>query len=300
MDRLHALYQHWSWLPHFRAIAETQNLGAAARMLRITPPALSRALGHLEAALGTKLFERHGRRLVLNSAGVALRGAMRTAMRHIDDAVTAVAATRQDVEIKIAAPGPYFGAVVLPALVRVHTQWPELNGELVDMPSSVVVSLTSGEIDVCLHEHAIASADVISEPIYKLQKVVCCAPTHMAARRRRLVARDLGAYEFVAPPATAEGVRNDGWQVDLERRVGLTVANMQLGVDAAKTGRYLALLPRPIAIGNGLMPLQISGLSIAVTSIYASWRRPLSTTSDVIGRVVRILRAELARLDKQR
>ncbi len=300
MDRLHALYQHWSWLPHFRAIAETEHLGKAARMLRITPPALSRALQRLESALETKLFDRHGRRLVLNSAGVTLLSAMRTAMRSIDDAVSSLATTRQHVHIKFAAPGPYFGAVVLPALNRIRPRWPELSGQLIDMPASVVTSLISGETDVCLHEHPVTSADVDSEAIYKLQKVVACARTHPAARRRRLRVKDLAAYEFVAPPASAEGIRNDGWQPEVERRVGLTVANMQLGVDAAKTGDFLALLPRPIAIGSGLVPLEIGGLSVAATSIYASRRRALPTTSDVFDRVVRLLREEITRLDRTR
>lgn len=300
MDRLHALYQHWSWLPHFRAIAETQHLGEAARMLRITPPALSRALAHLEGALGTQLFDRHGRRLVLNSAGTALLAAMRIAMRHIDDAITTVAATRQAVEVRIAAPGPYVGAVVLPALLRVRRSWPELSAQLVEMPASVVASLTAGQADVCLHEHPVVSGDLISAPIHTIQKVVACTRSHPAARRRGLTARDLRDYEFVAPPASADGIRNDGWRVDDDRRIGLTVANMQLGIDAAKTGTYLAVVPRPLAIANDLVPLRIRDLAIPVTSIYASRRTPLSTTSDAIERVVGLLADELGRLQQRR
>ncbi len=295
MERLRALYQHWSWLPHFRAIAETQHLGHAAAMLRITPPALSRALQRLEAALDTKLFDRHGRRLVINSAGTELLAAMRTAMRHIDDAATAVGQTRQPIHVRIAAPGPYFRAVVLPAVTRVRTSWPELRVELVTMPPSVVLGLTSGEADVCLHEHPVASSELVSEAIHGLHKVVACSPAHPAARRRRLRVADLAAYEFVAPPATAEGMRNDSWPVEFERRVGITVADMQLGVDAASTGRYLALLPRPIARSQGLVGLKVSGLTLPATTIFASRRRPLATTSDATTRITTLLRAELAR-----
>jgi DNA-binding transcriptional LysR family regulator len=181
----------------------------------------------------------------------------------------------------------------------VRPRWVELSGRLVDMPASVVSALASGEIDVCLHEHAISDPGVLSESIFKLQKIVACAPTHAAARRRRLRLRDLDAYEFVAPPASRDGIRNDGWPIDVARRVGLTVANMQLGVDAARTGKYLALLPRPIATGSGLVPLAIGGLSIEATSIYASRRRSIATTSDVTDRVVRLLREEIARLDRR-
>lgn len=300
MDHQLALYQHWSWLPHFRAIAETQHLGEAARILRITPPALSRALQRLEGTLGTKLFDRLGRRLVLNGAGTTLLVAMRLAMRHIDDAINAVSTREQRIEVKIAAPGVYCAAVVFPALMRARRRWPELVGEVLEMPASVVSSLSSGEVDICLHEHPITSTELVSEPIYKLQKVVACAPAHAAARRRKLTVGDLVAYEFVAPPASPEGIRDDGWSVEVERRIGVTVANMQLGVDAVKTGGYLALLPRPIAVGSGLVPLQIRGLSAVATSIYASRRKPLATTADTIDRVVQLLREEIVRLDKQR
>ena len=51
-------------------------MSAAARVLHISQPALSRSLGRLETELGLQLFERAGRRLVLNDAGrVALEHA---------------------------------------------------------------------------------------------------------------------------------------------------------------------------------------------------------------------------------
>ncbi len=129
MERLHSLYQHWSWLPHFRAIAETEHLGAAAKVLHVTPPALSRALARLEASLGTKLFDRRGRDLVLNDAGAELLRGVRTAMRLIDDSVHNVTAAQQTVHLKVAAPGAY-SSVLLPAVARARANWPELRVEL--------------------------------------------------------------------------------------------------------------------------------------------------------------------------
>ncbi|MBP6630742.1 MAG: LysR family transcriptional regulator [Kofleriaceae bacterium] len=86
------LYQLWSWLPHFRAVAETQHVGRAAAMLRITAPAISRALARLEAEVGAPLFDRRGRSIALNPAGEALASVMRDSMRQIDDVVAAIGA----------------------------------------------------------------------------------------------------------------------------------------------------------------------------------------------------------------
>ena len=58
------------------AIAREGTMSAAARVLHISQPALSRSLGRLETELGLQLFDRAGRRLVLNDVGrVALEHA---------------------------------------------------------------------------------------------------------------------------------------------------------------------------------------------------------------------------------
>ena len=51
------------------AIAREGTMSAAARVLHISQPALSRSLGRLETELGLQLFDRAGRRLVFNDAG---------------------------------------------------------------------------------------------------------------------------------------------------------------------------------------------------------------------------------------
>ncbi|MBA3501258.1 MAG: LysR family transcriptional regulator [Deltaproteobacteria bacterium] len=290
------LYQHWSWLPHFRAIAETQHLGAAAKLLHVTPPAMSRALQRLEEALGTQLFERRGRNLALNDVGAELLVSVRAAMRHLDDAFERVGSQQAPASVKVSAPGPYNAAVVLPMLARARGTWPELRFELVDAPASIPTALLRGDVDVCLHEHVVAGAQIQVEAISEVQKVIACARSHPAARKKQLGLRDLCAYAFVGPPEDANGVRHDGWPLDVERRVELTVANMQLGVDAAASGRFLAVLPLPIVIGTDLISLRARAVSIPPTTIYVSRRRPLSTTSDVVARVIGLLGSELQRL----
>ena len=56
----------------FRAVAESQNLRAAAEQLHLTHSAVSQQIRALEERLGFALFDRHGRRVVLNRAGEAL------------------------------------------------------------------------------------------------------------------------------------------------------------------------------------------------------------------------------------
>jgi len=64
-------YHH---LRYFRAVAKTGNLSRASAELGRTPQTLSHQIQALEDTLGTPLFERRGRRLVLTEAGSQVLG----------------------------------------------------------------------------------------------------------------------------------------------------------------------------------------------------------------------------------
>ena len=55
----------------FITVAETLNMRRASELLHLTQPAVSAAIGALEARHGTRLLDRVGRRLELNAAGRA-------------------------------------------------------------------------------------------------------------------------------------------------------------------------------------------------------------------------------------
>lgn len=66
-------------LEYFSAIAKYESLTKAAQELHVSQPSLSRTLRALEDELGTTLFDRAGRSLVLNGAGrIALKRALAT------------------------------------------------------------------------------------------------------------------------------------------------------------------------------------------------------------------------------
>src|SRR5678815_5850735 len=76
----------------FRAVAEMENLRAAADVLHLTHSAVSQQIGVLEEQLGFDLFERRGRRVVLNPAGQALLRSVQGALAQLDDGVQAASA----------------------------------------------------------------------------------------------------------------------------------------------------------------------------------------------------------------
>lgn len=58
-------------LQYFRAVAQTQNITAAAEKLHIAQPTLSKVIKRLEEDLGVQLFDRKASRLTLNPLGEA-------------------------------------------------------------------------------------------------------------------------------------------------------------------------------------------------------------------------------------
>ena len=82
----------------FVELAEAENVTAAAGALHLSQPTLSRMLGRLERDLGTPLFDRAGRRLVLNDRGRVYLDHCRRARAEMDSGRAAVRALVDPVE----------------------------------------------------------------------------------------------------------------------------------------------------------------------------------------------------------
>ena len=54
-----------SQLQYFKVLAQEEHYTRAAQMLSITQPSLSHAISQLEQELGTRLFEKKGRKLLV-------------------------------------------------------------------------------------------------------------------------------------------------------------------------------------------------------------------------------------------
>jgi len=76
-------------LPTFVAVARHQNLRVAAESLHLTHSAVSQQIAGLEERLGFQLFDRRGRRVVLNAAGEALLRDVAPALARIHEGVQA-------------------------------------------------------------------------------------------------------------------------------------------------------------------------------------------------------------------
>src|SRR5204863_8369515 len=74
----------------FCAVAQHRSLVAAAGKLHLTPSAISHSLKSLETELGCRLFERVGKRMVLNHAGEQLSAQIQAPLSALETAAEGI------------------------------------------------------------------------------------------------------------------------------------------------------------------------------------------------------------------
>ncbi|MCG8420189.1 MAG: LysR family transcriptional regulator [Proteobacteria bacterium] len=246
MDRVQRLSSLWNWLPVFRAVAEVENLPAASKALNISASALSRTVRLLEEDLGHDLFDRVGRRLVLNDKGGALLAGLRDAMRIICDAIDEVNSALMKGPVRLAAPGSFMPIVILPALRLLKQRHPDLRPILASVsPSQLAEQLIHGTLDLALTDQEIRLGDELAaELLFRASYGVYCGAGHPLYDRddSEIDLSEIQRYEFTAPPGMV-----DHWPVHLDRTVAVQSTLLSIGVELCGSGDFLAVLPDMIA-----------------------------------------------------
>jgi len=242
---LASLRKHvWNWLPAFVEIAEAGSVVAAARRLALTPAAVSRTLGLLEDALGYPLFDRVGKRLALNAAGVALRDAVRAATRAVDAGLAGDADDRLGGPLRVASLGVLTDHVVVPALIALRGAHPALVPEHVVLgPAEANALLVRGLLDVAFYYEELTSDEIAVERLGALGATVYCGRGHPLFAARRVTRAAVLAHPFSVPRIGDSGRVQDGWPADVPRAIGMRITMLRSNLVVALSGTLLTVLP---------------------------------------------------------
>lgn len=251
-------------LPAFRTVARLQNLRAAAESLHLTHSAVSQQIRGLEEQLGFALFERRGRRVVLNPAGEALLRSVEPALAQLDDGVQAAAAAASGSaqRLRLTTLPSFAQRWLLPRMGRWREQHPQLALEI--DASQQIVDLQREGFHAAIRQGRGPWPGLASERLFDapMPHIVVGSP---AAARRLLGAQP----EAIArEPLLGDGLSWERWfgaaglQTHVtpvadfndaglmlqaaEQNIGLALARELLAADALCDGRLVKLSPLTI------------------------------------------------------
>ncbi|MDB6082978.1 MAG: LysR family transcriptional regulator [Gammaproteobacteria bacterium] len=182
----------------FGAIALSGSTTAAAQAVPLSQSATSAALHELELALKARLFDRVGKRLLLNDNGRALLPAALAVLdgaRHVE-AAFASGDGGPFVDLHLFASTTIGNYILPPLLASFRGLFPAARLELrIGNTREVVAAVRDFATDLGLIEGPCHATDVVVTPWLEDELVVVAAPAHplaKAAQRGKLTTRQLG------------------------------------------------------------------------------------------------------------
>ena len=242
-------------LRYFLAVAEEAHFGRAAERLHIVQPALSMQVRALEAELGTPLFERTSRRVLLTEAGVLFRvEAERTIQQAARAKDVAQRAARGEVgTVRIGFVGNATFAGKLAADLRsLKLAYPKVEIEIIELaPQRQVEAISSGHLDVgyTYSIHNAQERELAVDRIASWPWVLAMRSNHPLAGRAAVSVKTLGDEIFIVYAANAadDTLRKILGQ---EPRILHRVQNTLTLLTLAAAGMGLALVPASLEIVN--------------------------------------------------
>jgi DNA-binding transcriptional LysR family regulator len=273
MERLRRVASVWSWLPAFRAVAETQHLPTASQQLFVSASALSRTIRLLEDELGQRLFLRNGRRIELNEAGQRFLVAVRSAMRLVHDGLLEIEGTTPIGPIYVSAVEVLASAHVLPALASLRARDPGLVLHLRREPADGVVgALLRGQLDVAFVTHPPTDPQLAKTYLGRTSRGIRAGRSHPLAEVASPSLDHALEHPFVAAGDGADNLTGEGWPPALSRRVSMYVPDQAMAVEMCASGGLLAVLP------DALLDARLCRLALDAVppaDVFALTRQPL-------------------------
>lgn len=253
-------------LPAFRTVAKLANLRAAAEELHLTHSAVSQQIRNLEEQLGFELFERRGRRVVLNPAGEALLRSVEPALAQLDDGVQAAAAAASGSaqRLRITTLPSFAQRWLLPRMGRWRERHPQMALEI--DASQQVIDLQRDGFHAAVRQGIGPWPGLVAERLFDTPMPLIVVGSPVAARRLlgaqpEALAREpllgdadlwkrwfaaAGLHTHVTPVAS---FNDAGLMLQAaEQNLGLAIGRELLAADALCDGRLVRLSPVEIIL----------------------------------------------------
>lgn len=174
-------------------VIELGGFSAAARAFRMTPSAVSKLVGRLEARLGVRLLNRSTRQLQMTPEGCVFHERALRILADLDEAERSAAtqdAPRGRISVNVNVPfGEHFLLRLAPLFLARH---PDVTLDIV--LTDEVVDLLERRTDVAVRVGPLKSSSLLARKLGETRKLIVGAPAYLAARGVPRLPADLAAH----------------------------------------------------------------------------------------------------------
>ena len=236
----------------FAKVAEEGSFAAAARVMGVSVPTVSRAVARLEERLGGRLFNRTSRQVALTEFGQSMAAKASEIYRQAEEVESEAheLAVQPRGLVRLAVPmsfGLRWIAPLLPELIR---QFPELSVDL--HLSDASVDVIAEGFDAALRIAALPDSSLVARRLCAVTQFLVAAPSYVARygapeHPRALTSRPCFSYAYRARSQVWRFTHTSGVHEDIVPNGPLRVTNSDALLPPLLEGLGIAELPEFIA-----------------------------------------------------
>ncbi len=179
------------------AAVDAGSLSAASRNLGLPLATVSRKVSELESHLGTRLFQRAGRGLVLTETGQAYVSSCRRILEDVAEAERTAAGEFKTPKgnLVITAPVVFGRLHVLPVVTEFLKTYPEIDVRLIQ--SDRLVDLPEEHVDLAVRIGKLPDSRLVFRSVGEIRRVVCGSPEYLRERGTPATPDDLRGHDCI-------------------------------------------------------------------------------------------------------
>ena len=222
----------------FVAVADCDGFAAAARALKLSPPAVTRDVAALEDRFGCKLLRRTTRQVRLTEAGKRYLSDARRILAELQEAEISVIGSHGDLRgpVTVTAPATFGRFHVAPAVIDFALRHPGIVFTTLFLDR--VVDLVEEGVDVAVRIAHLPDSSAMGIRVGSVRRVLCASPSYLAGRAGVTEPTDIQAMDAI--DLVGSGMpwvfRSGNRSIPVRPPVRLIANSVDLAIEAAASG----------------------------------------------------------------
>lgn len=234
------------FLKYFLKVAELQSVSKAAECFNISQPAMSKAISQLEWEANTPLFDRIGRRLVLNEHGKLMQKSVMNSVKELDDGFNKVKSLAKSPMGIVRIAGFSANNIIAASMSAFSSMYSQVNF-IVRTNNNNFPQYDLSDFDLVFFADHMHLKDIESTPLLTEKFVAIMHKDHPLANRAEIDLMELKDDRFVFYEQAIMGVHDYTYSLCLDAgftpRVAYETDNNLIKPQLVACGAAVSLVP---------------------------------------------------------